>query len=101
MLAVIYRWKLRDGVTEEAWLKNWSDGTKYTHQTYGSLGSSLHRAADGTFWAYARWPSREQLEKMRTDSDAGTKPYSNKSFVEQVGEPITLDLLEDQLKFSK
>lgn len=98
MIAVIYHWKLRRGVKEKNWRRNWSMGTQYTHTTYRSLGSSLHKAADGTFWAYARWPNKAALERMRKDSAAGTKPYPNEPFVKQMGKPITLELLEDQLR---
>ena len=98
MFAVIYHWKLKEGVKDKDFVDNWSRGTANVHTTYNSFGSSLHKAEDGTYWAYARWPSREKWESMNSDVRSKKRSDGNKSYVDLIGEPITLDLLEDQLK---
>jgi hypothetical protein len=94
MFAAIYHWKLKGGVQEKDWIEKWSKGTTYIHQTYGSFGAALHKDADGTFWSYARWPNKEMWQKMMDDKD---KPYPNKPFVDLIGEPIQLEVVDDQL----
>jgi heme-degrading monooxygenase HmoA len=56
--AVIYRWRLRPGY-EEQFAAAWRRVTLAIHDQCGSYGSRLHQAADGTWVAYARWPSAE------------------------------------------
>ncbi len=95
MFAAIYHWKLKESIAEKDFIANWGKGTKYIHENYGSLGATLHKASDGTFWSYARWPSKEKWAKMMADDK---KPYPNKPFSELIGEPITFEVIDDQLK---
>jgi heme-degrading monooxygenase HmoA len=62
--AVIYRWRLKPGheaVFEEAWRRM----TVAIREKRGGLGSRLHKADDGTWVAYAQWPTREAWEESR------------------------------------
>jgi hypothetical protein len=97
MIAAIYHWRIREGINEKDFMENWSKGTAYIHDHYGSLGAALHKASDGTFWSYARWPSKEKWQKMMDDSESGVKPYPNTPFVERIGEIITFEVIDDQL----
>ena len=63
-IAVLYRWRLHPG-REETFREAWKTITLALHSERGSWGSRLHRAEDGTFWAYARWPDRETLMSSR------------------------------------
>lgn len=58
MFVVIYRWKLKEGM-EAQFRENWHRVTEGIARKYGSLGSRLHRVDDGTWVAYAQWPTRE------------------------------------------
>ncbi|MFD0265069.1 antibiotic biosynthesis monooxygenase family protein [Streptomyces sp. NPDC127106] len=58
MFAVIYRWRLHEGM-EQQFADGWHRVTAAIHATCGSYGSRLHRAHDGTWVAYARWPDEE------------------------------------------
>ncbi|MEU2392352.1 antibiotic biosynthesis monooxygenase [Streptomyces sp. NPDC007369] len=58
MFAVIYRWRLREGM-EQQFTDGWHRVTAAIHAMCGSYGSRLHKADDGTWVAYARWPDEE------------------------------------------
>jgi hypothetical protein len=58
MFAVIYTWVVRPG-QENAFIDAWHRATVAIAGRCDSYGSRLHRADDGSFVAYARWPSTE------------------------------------------
>jgi heme-degrading monooxygenase HmoA len=62
---VIYHWRLRPG-KEAQFRQGWERGTRALMRLRGALGSRLHRADDGTWVAYAQWPSRAAWEKSRS-----------------------------------
>ena len=62
--AVMYRWRIRDGM-EERFQHAWEVVTKALRAERGALGSRLHRAEDGTWIAYAQWPTRSAWERSR------------------------------------
>lgn len=64
VLIVIYRWKLKPG-GEAVFREGWREMTESIYRTRGSLGSRLHRAEDGTWVAYAQWPSEEAWRRSR------------------------------------
>jgi len=55
--AVLYRWRIKPGC-EEDFAAAWGRLTEMMRAERHALGSRLHRADDGTFVAYARWPSK-------------------------------------------
>jgi heme-degrading monooxygenase HmoA len=52
----LYRWRVKPGLEAEC-ERAWADVTD-DMRARGSAGSCLHRAADGSYFAYARWASR-------------------------------------------
>ena len=56
VFAVIYRWRLRVGL-EQQFVDGWERVTLAIRSECRSYGSRLHRGDDGTWLAYARWPS--------------------------------------------
>lgn len=54
---VLYRWRLQPE-REAAFIQGWSRLTELLRQR-GSLGSRLHRGADGLWYGYAQWPSNQ------------------------------------------
>ena len=58
MFAVIYQAYLKPG-REEDYQKAWCEVVRYFIEKRGALGSCLHRAADGLWVAYSRWPDKE------------------------------------------
>ena len=70
MFAVIYRWRLHEG-KEQQFASAWHRMTAEIHKRCGSYGSRLHRADDGTWVAYARWPDAATRERCQgVDPDA-------------------------------
>ena len=55
---VLYRWRLHAG-TEASFIAAWSRVSERLLSDRGSLGSRLHRAADGLWYSYAQWPSAQ------------------------------------------
>ncbi|HYO63925.1 MAG TPA: antibiotic biosynthesis monooxygenase [Pyrinomonadaceae bacterium] len=64
MFVALYRWKLKEGF-ERRFQEGWRRRTAELYRRGGSLGSRLHRAEDGTWVAYAQWPSRRAWEDAR------------------------------------
>lgn len=62
--AVIYRWKIKED-REESFRQAWEMVTLDIKEMRGGLGSRLHQADDGTWYAYAQWPSREAWAKSQ------------------------------------
>jgi heme-degrading monooxygenase HmoA len=61
---VMYRWRLRPGM-ERQFQQAWERATPLLIRNRGALGSRLHKADDGTWVAYAQWPSKETWERSR------------------------------------
>jgi hypothetical protein len=59
-MVVIYRWRLRPGM-EATFTQAWSRVTELL-RARGSLGSRLHRGAEGIWYGYAQWPSAKARE---------------------------------------
>ena len=62
MFALVYRWKVRPGC-ESRFVEAWRELTEAIAAENGSLGSRLHLCEDGTYMAYAAWPSRERWDQ--------------------------------------
>ena len=62
--AVIYRWRLHAGM-ERQFQQAWERATPLLMRQRGALGSRLHKAEDGTWFAYALWPSKLAWEQSR------------------------------------
>ncbi|XXF75409.1 hypothetical protein P2318_20320 [Myxococcaceae bacterium GXIMD 01537] len=73
MFVAVYRWRLKPGM-EEQFREGWRRTTVLAGERCGSGGSTLFRAADGTWVAIARWPEREArtrcFEKGSLDPEA-------------------------------
>lgn len=64
MYIAFYRWRLKVG-REETFRALWEAGTQLFIDEQHTLGSRLHKADDGTYFAYAQWPSRESYHKNK------------------------------------
>ncbi|HEY2388106.1 MAG TPA: antibiotic biosynthesis monooxygenase family protein [Candidatus Binatia bacterium] len=61
MFVVVYRWTVREGLDDQ-FQRAWATRTEEVRREMGGLGSRLHRSADGSWIAYAQWPSRTAWE---------------------------------------
>jgi hypothetical protein len=59
MFIALYEFKVKSGF-ERQFEENWKIVTEAIFGIRGSLGSRLHISKDGTYVAYAQWPSEEQ-----------------------------------------
>jgi len=82
MFIVVYRWTVRDGL-EDQFQRAWATRTEEIKQEHGGLGSRLHRSAEGSWIAYAQWPSREAWQA------AGTGQRASSGAREQMAAAIT------------
>jgi hypothetical protein len=73
MFIALYRWRVKEG-HEGRFHEGWRRRTLEIYQHFGSLGSRLHLAEDGTWFGYAQWPDKATWETAgnmpSSDSDA-------------------------------
>lgn len=95
--AVLYRWRLRAG-KEAQFREAWGRVTQLLIRDRGALGSRLHRADDGTWYAYAQWPSREARDEAFAAGpvDAEASRLMREAEAE-VFPAVLLDPVEDHL----
>jgi heme-degrading monooxygenase HmoA len=61
MFVAVYQWKVKKG-REQEFRDAWIRVTEANYRAYGSLGSRLHQNDDGSWVAYAQWPSKQDWE---------------------------------------
>ena len=68
MYCVSYKFTLlsNNSETRRQFIEVWSGLTVFFRESCGALGSRLHYADDGSFYAYAQWPS-EAVKKAAED----------------------------------
>lgn len=95
MFAVMYRWRTKPGMDEQ-FVVGWQLVTRAIHCSCGSYGSRLHRAADGTWFAYARWPDPASRERCEHGEAEGLRLMTEATdHVEQLPGEVFLDLLDE------
>ena len=65
--AVLYRWRVKPEL-EATHREGWRRVTEAIRRAHATGGSRLHRAADGSFYAYAVWPDEETFERARVSA---------------------------------
>ncbi len=96
MHAVLYRWRIKPGATER-FRDAWRRGTAAIQERFKSGGSRLHRAAAGTWIAYAVWPSAEAREAAFAPGVLQLHPAVGEllTHVEEILEEIPLAITDD------
>lgn len=61
MFIALYEFKIKPG-HDQKFQDAWHLGTEGIYQSRGSFGSRLHKSEDGTYIAYAQWPSAAQYD---------------------------------------
>lgn len=96
MFIVLYRWRIKEGF-EDQFVKAWSEVTEFIRENYDSLGSRLHRDANGIFYGYAQWKSAAQREDaFKQLPDLPAREKMREAIAESLPE-IALDPLADFL----
>lgn len=67
MFVVIYRGYLKPNIEKE-YLASWHLIADYFVKNCGALGSTLHKAEDGMYLAYSKWPDKETRDKSWGES---------------------------------
>ena len=102
MYVAFYRWRLKPG-TETQFESHWREGTLLFRNEQKALGSRLHRADDGTYFAYAQWPTRElyhaedNLSELHRESLRKMRECVAESFSPVLGE-VCADLLVREME---
>ena len=67
MYCVAYKFTLlsNNSETRRQFIEVWSGLTTFFRESCGALGSRLHYSDDGSFYAYAQWPSKSVMEASR------------------------------------
>ena len=94
MFAVIYRWRLHPG-REEQFVEGWNRVTRAIQRSCGSYGSRLHRADDGSWVAYARWPDDQTRKGCQHGETEGARLMAE-AIAERLPE-IATELVSDLL----
>jgi hypothetical protein len=96
VFVVVYRWRLKPGC-EDQFARDWRDITLVAREKFGSGGSSLFAAHDGSYVAIARWPDRESRERFTARKDTLTSAARARmnAAIEQDFPPLELDTLQD------
>jgi RimJ/RimL family protein N-acetyltransferase len=99
MNAVLYRWKLAAG-REQDFRAAWAEAAERIYRACGSFGSRLHEGADGTFWAYAVWPSEQARLRCFDDADLSSEACFGAMLecVEQRFDEVLLECVDDKLR---
>ena len=85
MFAVIYRGYLKENC-ENQYRTAWKIVANYFIKNRGALGSSLHKAEDGMWLAYSRWPDKKTRDASWGDHADNDFPNEVKSeLAEQFG----------------
>lgn len=97
MFAVIYRWRV-EKKHEDEFQRRWHEITQDIVAHHGGGGSRLHKADNGEWVAYARWPRKEDRDRAfeaRTRASTGTTPQGEgkAKLIEEIWLEITDDLL--------
>ena len=96
--AVLYRWRLKPGAEDE-FREGWRRVTLGILERCGSFGSRLHQADDGTWVAYARWPSaaaRDACSEGPPVDPEGSRMMREAS--EFVYDEVVLTVVDDLLR---
>ena len=97
MFVVIYHWKLKPS-KELEFREAWRQATRAIYGNRGSLGSQLMQAGDGTYYAVARWPSRDLC--LRRSNPEPADPLASQvmgEMVETSFPPVELEVTDDML----
>jgi hypothetical protein len=95
----VYRWRVRPGC-EERFRAAWQTETLSFRDTRGSYGTQLSRSEDGTFVAFAYWPSRLRWEEAHRAPLLLSGPESTLTeCILAKEEELHLEVLQDLTRF--
>lgn len=72
MIAVIFRWDLKDGY-EQLFKEGWSEIVHLNIEKHGALGSRLYHSKDNQWISYSQWISEEHFYNARNLFDVNAE----------------------------
>ncbi len=97
MFVVIYQWKLKPGSDSE-FREAWRQATQAIYSKRGRLGSQLMQSNDGTYYAVARWPGRDQwVNRSQPEAADPQAMQTMGELIEESFPPIELEVTDDML----
>lgn len=96
MIAVIYRWHVDEKDAAE-FQRRWHEITVEIVTHHGGGGSRLHRAENGEWVAYARWPSRADRDRAFADFSKKTTATPQREGMARLVEEIWMEIVDDLL----
>ena len=102
MYCVAYKFTLlsNNSETRRQFIEVWSGLTTFFRESCGALGSRLHYSDDGSFYAYAQWPSKSVMEASREMTPTESFGVLRMKWAELCGPSEILwegDVVEDML----
>ncbi len=98
MFCVVYQWAVKPS-KEKEFRETWCEITEAIFRQHGSMGSRLHKNYDGSFVAYAQWPSRELWQNQAiTIGVEHTESKQRKCLLQPIRVILQLDMTDDMLK---
>ncbi|GAC1625513.1 MAG: hypothetical protein NVS9B10_12500 [Nevskia sp.] len=95
--AVLYQWQIKPGKVRQ-FAAAWADMTDALREQRGALGSRLHRSEQGTWMAYAQWPTRALYERSGDLGPVNPEALERlQDAVEDTWPPVFLTPHDDQL----
>ena len=91
----IYHWRLKPEMEDE-FISAWTEVTVH-YLKHGSLGSRLHKCGDGTWYAYAQWPSSHAREMAVGSGNLGDARSRMKQAILLEFDDIELNPVKDYL----
>ena len=97
MHVVIFRYRINPDKSED-FVSAWSRLAEVNRETFGTLGSRLHLADDGLYYAYSRWPERQTFEaSQEKPAQTAARALMSSAITERLP-PIRMDIKADFLE---
>lgn len=94
--AVLYRWRVKPGKDDD-FAAAWARLTEVLRAECSALGSRLHKAEDGTYYAYARWPSKAAWAVAHEEPPKSAARAIMSGAIEERFPEVHLEIVEDLL----
>jgi len=94
--AVLYRWRLKTD-READFAAAWARMTEVLKSHCGAYGSRLHKCDDGTYLAYACWPSKKAWELAQVHAPKSAARALMAAAVEERLPETHMELVDDHL----
>jgi quinol monooxygenase YgiN len=95
--AVLYQWRVKPGKLRQ-FCDAWAALIEALRRQRGALGGRLHRTDQGTWIAYAQWPSRQSWEDTcNAEPVDPAASHSLQDAVEDTWPPVLMSTHDDRM----